>query len=161
MPDRIKIEDRLRNLEAQVFDGPNVNTVPRTTDPVVQNLYRRLTIAEINAGATLLAALTGFRYRLVDVTLIAIGGNAATATAVVINATQAGSAVALITAAVAALTRSAVVKPNSANVTVLADGASLLVNDHSTAIAIAKTGSALATATHVDVILSYTIEAAA
>lgn len=126
----------------------------------VQNLRTRVAVADINAGANLLPALPGYKYRVVDVTLVAIGGSAATATAVTIGATQSASGVALITAAVAALTRSAIVKPNSSNVTVLADGASLVANDANTAITIGKTGGTLATATAVDVILSYVIEAA-
>ena len=126
----------------------------------VQNIRTRFTVAQVNSGATLLAAIPGFKYRLVDATLIAVGGAAQTATAVVINATQSTSSVALITAAVAALTQSAVVKPNSSNVTVLADGASFVANDANTAITVGKTGGTLATATHVDVILSYVVEAA-
>ena len=126
----------------------------------VQNLRTRVAIADINAGATLLPALTGFRYRLVDATLIAIGGAAQTATAVVVNGVQATSTVALISAAVAALTQNTIAKPNSSNVTVLAAGASFVANDAGSAITIGKTGGTLATATHVDVILNYVIEAA-
>jgi hypothetical protein len=129
---------------------------------VLLNKRTRATTAEVNAGLTLLPALSGYKYRLVDVTMIAIGGNAATATSVDIVTTQAASAVRPIVAAVAALTRSAVVKPNSANVTVLADGASFVANDANTAVSVSKqaAGSNLATATHIDVILSYVIEAA-
>lgn len=129
---------------------------------VLLNKRVRATTAEVNAGLELLPALSGYKYRLVDVTMIAIGGNAATATSVDIITTQAASAVRPIVAAVAALTRSAVVKPNSANVTVLADGASFVANDANTAVSVAKQsgGSNLATATHIDVILSYVIEAA-
>lgn len=126
---------------------------------VARTLRTRVTTAQVNAGLTLLAALAGYKYRFVDCTLIAIGGAAATATAVIISGTQSGAAV-LISAAVAALTQSTVVKPNTANVTVLADGASFIANDANTAITIAKTGSDLATATHIDVILTYAIEAA-
>lgn len=136
--------------------GDVIDSIPST----VQSVRKRVSTADINAGVTLLPAMAGFKYRLVDVTLVAIGGSAATATAVVINGVQATSTVALITAAVAALTRSAVVKPNSSNVTVLADGASLVANDAASPITIGKTGSSLATATAVDVILSYVIEAA-
>lgn len=125
----------------------------------VQNRRIRVTTAEVNAGLVLLPALAGVRYRLVDVTLIAVGGAAATATAVILTATQSASVVSLISAAVAALTQSTVVKPNTGSVTVLANGASFAQNDANTAISIAKTGSDLATATHIDVILSYTIEA--
>jgi hypothetical protein len=129
---------------------------------VVLNLRTRATAAQVNAGLELLPALAGYKYRLVDVTMIAIGGNAATATSVDIITTQAASAVRPIVAAVAALTRSAVVKPNSANVAVLADGASFVANDANTAVSVGKQsgGSGLATATHVDVILDYVIEAA-
>lgn len=129
---------------------------------LVLNLRTRATTAEVNAGLVLLAALSGYKYRIVDVTLIAIGGSASGATSVDIVTTQGGSAVRPIVAAVAALTRSAVVKPNSANVTVLADGASFVANDENTAVSVSKqaAGSNLATATHVDVILTYMIEAA-
>ena len=129
---------------------------------VLLNTRHRVTTAEVNAGHELLPALPGYKYRLVDVTLIAIGGAAQTATSVNIVATQGASAVRPIVAAVAALTQSAVVKPNSANVTVLADGASFIANDANTAITISKqaAGSNLATATHIDAILSYVIEAA-
>lgn len=129
---------------------------------VLLNQRTRVATADVNAGLALLPALAGYKYRLVDVTMIAIGGNAATATSVDIVTTQAASAVRPIVAAVAALTRSAVVKPNSANVTVLADGASFVANDENTGVYVSKqaAGSNLATATHIDVILSYVIEAA-
>jgi hypothetical protein len=125
----------------------------------VRNIRTRFTAAQVNAGATVLAAVVGAKYRLIDCTLIAIGGNAATATSVDIGGTQ-STGVLLIAAAVAALTRSTVVKPNTANVTVLADGASFVANDANTAITIGVTGSNLATATHIDVILTYALEAA-
>lgn len=129
---------------------------------VLLNKRTRATTAEVNAGLELLPALAGYKYRIVDVTMIAIGGNAATATSVDIITTQSASTVRPIVAAVAALTRSAVAKPNSANVTVLADGASFVANDANTAVSVGKQsgGSNLATATHIDVILSYVIEAA-
>ena len=127
---------------------------------VVLNQRTRVTTAQVNAGYTLLAAMSGYKYRVVDFTLIAIGGNAATATSVDLLATQSASGVTLAAVAVAALTRSTAVKPNTANVTLIADGASFVANDANTAITIGKTGSNLATATNVDVILSYVIEAA-
>lgn len=126
----------------------------------VRSIRTRYTVAEINAGATLLSAVAGGKYRMVDCTLIAVGGAAATADAVTVNGTQSASGAALITAAVAALTQSAVVKPDTSNVTVLADGASFVANDANTAITVGKTGGTLATATHIDVIFTYTIEAA-
>lgn len=125
---------------------------------VASTIRTRVTTAQVNSGLTLLPAIPGKKYRLIDATLIAIGGNAATADSVNIVGTQSASSATLIAAAVAALTRSAVVKPNSSNVTVLADGASFAACDENTAITIGKTGSNLATATHVDVSLSYVVE---
>lgn len=129
---------------------------------LVLNLRTRVTTAQVNAGLALLPALDGYKYRLVDVTMIAIGGSAATATSVDIVTTQSGSAARPIVAAVGALTRSTVVKPNTANVTVLADGASFVANDENTGVYISKqaAGGSLATATHIDVVLSYVIEEA-
>ena len=135
-----------------------------TDAAAVRNVRVRGTAAEINGagGKTILAAVAGYKYRIVDVTLIAIGGNASGATSVDIVTTQAASAARPIVAAVAALTRSAVVKPNSANVTVLADGASFVANDANTGVFMAKQAAAgdLATATHVDCILTYVMEEA-
>lgn len=114
----------------------------------------RTTTAAVNAGATLLPAVAGLKWGLVDATIISVGGSAAGATAVTISGTQAASPAVLISAAVAALTQSTVVKPNTASVTVLADGASYVLNDVNTAITIAKTGGALTTSTNIDVILT-------
>ena len=123
-----------------------------------QALRLRFSVAQINAGATVLPAIPGWKYRVLDMTMIAIGGAASGATDVRINATQATIAVSLLTVAIAALTQSAVVRAGAANATVLADGASFVANDVNTPILIAKTGGALATATFIDVILSYQIE---
>lgn len=141
-----------------VVSGSIIGVIGNVGNGLPQTIRTRFTIAQVNAGATVLAAIPGYKYRLIDLTLIAIGGNAATATAVTISGTQAASVVALVSAAIAALTRSAFVKPNTANVTILADGASFATCDENTAITIEKTGSALATATHVDVIATFVIE---
>jgi hypothetical protein len=123
-----------------------------------QALRLRFTTAQVNAGAPILPAIPGWRYRILDMTMIAIGGAASGATDVRINATQATIAVALLTVAIAALTQSTVVRAGAANAVVLADGASFVQNDVNTPILIAKTGGALATATAIDVIISYQIE---
>lgn len=121
---------------------------------------QRCTTAEVNAGVTLLPAVAGYAYRIIDWTMIAIGGNAATATSVDIVGTRGAAEVRPAVVAVAALTRSAAVKPNSANVTLLADGASHTALDANTAVTVSKQsgGSNLATATHVDVIITYALE---
>lgn len=124
----------------------------------VHNQRFRVTIAQINAGLTLLPAVGAAKYRLVDCIAIAIGGAAGTVTTVDILATQATSSVKLVAFAQASLTRSAVLRAGASGASVLADGASFAANDVNTAITIGKTGSAIDTATAVDVLLSYTIE---
>jgi hypothetical protein len=121
----------------------------------------RTTTANVNAGATLLPAVPGFKYRLQDLALIAIGGNAATATGVLVRGTQSSSVVSLLDAKVAGLTRSNYLRAGTAtNGVILADGASFVANDVNTAITIIKDGSDLATATHIDALLTYVLEAA-
>ena len=142
-------------LIATVF----LNSDNSKSGDLIQTLRTRVTLAQLNAGLTLLPAVAGYKYRLIDATLIAIGGAATAATAVRITGVQSASTVALISAAVAALTQSTVVKPNTASVTVLADGASFNQNDAASIIAIDKTGSAMTTLTHVDVILTYELAA--
>lgn len=130
----------------------------------VRNVRVRATAAEVNGagGKTLVAALAGYKCRIIDWTMIAIGGAAATATSVDIVTTQGASAVRPFVVAVAALTQSTVVKPSSANVTVLADGASYVANDANTPVVLAKQsgGGSLGTATHIDCVLSYVMEKA-
>lgn len=125
---------------------------------VVYNIRTRTSIANVNTGVTLLPAIPGYKYRLIDATVISVGGAFATCTALTISGTQSTSAAVLLSIAIAALTQSTVVKPNTSNVTVLADGASFVQNDVNTAITIAKTGSSCATATNVDTILTVAIE---
>lgn len=132
---------------------------------VVYQVRKRVAAADINAGATLLPALEGFRYRIVDAMLIAIGGNAAGATTVDVNGTQGESGVTLLSAPIAGLTQSTIVRPQApsgdgVNGAILADGTSFAACDEGTAITVGKTGSDLTTATHIDVLLSYVIEAA-
>lgn len=126
----------------------------------VQNVRTRFTIAQINAGATLLSAIAGHKYRITDMKMIAVGGAATAATTVDILGTQSTSSVKLLAVAVAALTQSAVVRAGATNASVLADGASFVACDTNTAVTVAKTGSSVATATHIDVIVDYVIEKA-
>lgn len=128
-------------------------------DNVVYSLRTRTAIADVNTGATLLPAIPGYAYRLVNAVMIAVGGAVAAATTIDILGTQT-TAKKLLAVAVAGLGQSVLATPTGANSTVLADGASYLVNDANTAITIGKTGSTATTATHVDTILSYTIQKA-
>ena len=125
----------------------------------VYQVRRRCTIAEINAGVTLLPALVGFRYRLVDGAAIAVGGNVGGATGVDVMGTLTTGRK-LVAFKTAGLTQSTLLRAGTAtNGVLLADGASLVANDADTAITVVKDGSDLTTASHVDILLSYCIDA--
>lgn len=125
----------------------------------VQNIRTRFTIAQVNAGATLLAAVPGFKYRMVGCTAISVGGAAAAVTTVDVLGTVSSSRK-LVAYAQASLTQSAVLKDGGTGATVLADGASYTANDANTAITVGVTGSAITTATHIDINFSYVVEPA-
>lgn len=128
---------------------------------IVRVYRKRFTAGEVNAvgGTELLPAVGGFKYRMVSCQAIAIGGNAATVTTVDILGTQTNS-VKLVAFGQAQLTRSAVLTAGSTGGTVLADGASFEACDANTAIKISKTGESIATATYVDIIFEYVLDAA-
>lgn len=119
----------------------------------------RFTIAQVNAGATLLAAIPGAQIRMVGARIISVGGAAAAVTTVDILATQATSSVKLVAFAQASLTQSALLSAGGTGAAILADGASFVANDVNTAITINITGSAVTTATNFDVLFTYTVEA--
>lgn len=120
----------------------------------------RKTIAEVNAGVTLVAALPGFKPRLLDAEVIAIGGAVAAVTTVDILGTQGALSVKLVAFAQAGLTQSAMVRAGSASGAILADGASFVACDENTAITAGITGSSITTATHIDFIVSYALDEA-
>lgn len=127
---------------------------------VLYTIRQRFTIAEVNAGATLLAALAGFKYRMVDASIIAVGGNAAAHTSIDISGTV-STARKLVAFLVAGTTQSTMLRAGAAtNGVILADGASFTANDANTAITVGKTGSDVTTASHVDISFSYVIEPA-
>lgn len=123
----------------------------------ILNKRQRFTIAEINAGATLLPAITGKSYRMIGAKAIAVGGAAGAVTTVDITGTVSTSRK-LVAFAQANLTQSAVVVDGGTGGTVLADGASYTANDAGTAILVGKTGSNVTTATHIDIIFDYVVE---
>lgn len=124
---------------------------------LVQSIRTRFTVAQVNAGATVLAAVAGFKYRLVSAILIAIGGAATSVTTVDILGTQT-TGVKLFAGAQASLTQNTLVSTDDAGMAVLAAGASFVPNDVNTAITIGVTGSAITVATSIDVILTYCLE---
>ena len=133
-------------------------TVTGTTSitGMVQNVRQRFTIAEINAGATLVAAVAGKSIRMVSCKAIAIGGAAGAVTTVdVLGTLSTGRK--LVAFAQANLTQSTVLTDGGTGAAVLADGASYTANDAGTAITVGKTGSNVTTATHIDVIFDYVL----
>lgn len=122
-------------------------------------MRKRVAIADVNAGATLVPAIPGRRYRLVDALAIAIGGNVGAVTTVDILGTVT-TARKLVALAQASLTRSAVLRAGGTGADVLADGASFTQNDANTAITVGITGSAATTATHIDFLVTYAIDPA-
>jgi hypothetical protein len=144
----------------EVLRGPNTDLLANSQ--VVKHLRTRVTAAQVNGagGHVLLPAVAGVKYRLVDASMISIGGAAGGATAVRIVGTQAASAVALVSNTVGALTQNTrVLAGITVNSSILAAGASFVANDANTAITIDRTVANLTGSTDIDVLLSYTIEA--
>lgn len=119
---------------------------------------KRFTIAQVNAGAVLVPAMPGVKVRMVDAMAISVGGAASAVTTVDIIGTLAATPRKLVAFGQAALTQSAVVRAGGTGGTVLADGASFTANDAGAAVTVGKTGSDVATATHIDVAFTYSIE---
>lgn len=139
--------------------GKNIEAERRKmsfNDTVFQH-RQRFTIAQINAGADLLPAIPGYKYRIVDMALIAIGGAVTGTTTVDILATQASVSVKLLAAAIANLTQNTLLRAGATGAAILASGASFVENDTATKVSVGKTGGAAATATHVDVLVSYVL----
>lgn len=127
---------------------------------VVNYVKKRFTVAEVNAGDTILAARPGYKYRMIDCSMAAEGGAAGTATSVEVSATQSAASVDLVSNTVGILTDDALVRMGITNSTLLANGLWAAANDANTAITIGKTGGALDTATHINVYMTYVVEAA-
>lgn len=141
-------------VEVLSLDAANgVRSVP-------QNRRKRFTIAQINSGAELMPAVPGYKYRMLSAKAVAYGGAVGATTTVDILGTQGASSVKLVAFAQASLTQSTVLTAGVSGAAVLADGASFVACDAGTALTVGKTGSNLTTATGVDIILDYVIEAA-
>src|SRR3990167_6561750 len=97
-------------------DTTGGHLVRKTGDAQVQRF--RVTISNINAGYTLLAAKAGWKYRAIHCLAIAIGGAVATVTTVDILGTQTTS-VKLFAFAQAQLTQSTVLGPGITGCAVL------------------------------------------
>lgn len=124
----------------------------------VMNIRKRIAVATVTTGTTLLPAVTGVRYRIISATAISVGGAAGAVTTVDIIGTLSASTRKLVAFAQASLTQSTVLKDGGTGAAVLADGASYTANDVSTAITVGVTGSAITVATSIDFNLVYAIE---
>lgn len=145
-------------LEAASGDNSVIEVLRFGTSPGnVMHVRRRFTIAEVNAGTPLLAAMPNFRYRMVNCQAIAVGGAAGAVTSVNVIGTQ-STAVNLVAFAQASLTQNTVLTAGGSGATVLAAGASYVANDVNTAITVGKSGSDITTATHIDILFSYVLE---
>jgi len=144
----------------EVLPGPNTDVAASTFAGSAKVSRTRVTLAQINAGHTVLPAIAGYKYRMQDMALIAVGGTTAGITGILIRGTQAASVVKLMDGKIAGLSRSTLLRAGTAtNGVILADGASFEANDANTAITVIKDGSDLSGATHIDVLLTYTVEA--
>jgi hypothetical protein len=146
-------------MESAAADNDVIEVMAGTPDlGAARVLRQRVSLADVNTGVTLLPALPGLRYRLHDASMISIGGAAAGATSVNVRATQSASGVSLLASAVAGLTQNTLLRAGVTNAAILAGGVSFVANDANTAITLNATGT-LTTSTHIDVLLTYSIEA--
>jgi hypothetical protein len=132
---------------------------------LTRNKRHTVTLAEVKAGHTLLPAVPGYKYRLVDLTMISLGGASADADSVDVTGTQSGSPVILVSNAITGdLGTQSLLVPmgESTGSSILADGASFALCDANTAITIADAGaSALSGCTDgIDVDVTYVLEKA-
>jgi hypothetical protein len=146
-------------LESATNDNDVIEVLVTGNLGSVQHLRTRVTVAQVNAGATLLPAIPGRSYRVCDMALISIGGAAGAVTTVDILGTQAASGVKLLAGAQANLTQNTLIRAGATGGAILAAGASFVANDNNTAITIGKTGDPVTTSTHFDVLISYVVEA--
>lgn len=125
-------------------------------DQAVFQLVNSVSLAELNAGKTLLAAVAGKTITVLDWAIVARGGAATAATAVTLSDT-AGSPILIATVAVAGLTEDAVVKPST--LTHVTDGAAGIGRGLTAdkGITVEKTGSDMTTATSFDVVIMYAV----
>lgn len=134
----------------------SIGTMAGGVDQAAHQLVNSVSLAELNAGKTLLAAVAGKTITVLDWAIIARGGAATAATAVTLSDT-AGSPVLIATVAIAGLTEDAVVKPNT--LTHVTDGAAGIGRGLTAdkGITIEQTGSDMTTATSFDVVIIYAV----
>ena len=147
--------DNIFDLAGTVNMSGTLNLTGTVTDnsvsSAVQTVVNTVTLAEINAGKTILAGITGktinpTNFRVLD------SGNFATGTSIEIEDTN-GTPVVIASIATAGLTDGAVILPDEANTTV---GAGFLGSLTAGAgIAVTKTGSDFTGGTSITVAVDY------
>src|SRR2546422_9679679 len=113
----------IQNIQPLVRKQDNGNTLVvdvaaggKIAGGVPMFLRRRCTAAEVNAGVTLVSAPgAGYAPRMVDCSMVAVGGAAAGATSVDLLATLASASRKLVSKAIAGLTQSALLRAGAAN----------------------------------------------
>lgn len=153
-------------MDSKMYPVGNGQAVERYISGVLVKFGRsltlrtRITLAQANAGGTLVAALPGVQWQVLDWMMIARGGNAAGGTSLNIRGTVSGSTIQIAASAVAGLTQSAVLRAGATNGAVLADGASFVALDANTAITYGAVGT-LTTSTGFDITITYVANQAA
>lgn len=125
--------------------------------PQLRTVYKQLTRAQVNAGYELVPGSPGRVYTVVDAWARAIGGAAVDTTSVDV-ADTADSPATAVTFEVAGLTQNAVLRAGATNATATGLGTAFTQGK---AIKVVNTGTALDTATHVDVCVHYTVTSVA
>lgn len=139
---------------AVTASAAELNELNSAGDPIVFNQRHRVTTAEVNAGHKLVDVPADLSFRLIDVKVIAYGGaiTGLTTLDILDGSTK------LVTFDQTYLTQSTLLGVQSTGATLIADGASFTARTAGNDITIGKTGNAMATATGVDVILTYVLE---
>jgi hypothetical protein len=148
-----------RSNRAEIFniDGPSAR-LNLSGSVSLFNTRRHVTLDQVKAGYTVLPAVPGYQYQIVDCAMVAVGGAAAGATSVNLKGTQSAGVVNLVVNAVGGLTQSTKLPMGEAATSViLADGASFAPCDVNTAITVEDAGPDLTGPTYVDVIVSYAL----
>lgn len=151
----------LNYVDQPLEDGDNVVNLNGTVKIKTKNVTDDLsfdavvtaTIAEINAGKTLIDGISGKKIRVVDFTAL-VTGNWAVATSVDLQ-DNSSSPVKIGVMLIASLTDGAVVKPNSANVTA---GAGFLADlAEGKAVRVVNVGTAGTTGTSIKFAIKYQV----
>jgi hypothetical protein len=145
------------SLSRQNIEHLELAGAPVPANEVTYSVRKRFTIAEVNAGATLVAAVPGKSVRMVNCKAISVGGAAGAVTTVDVLGTSTTSRK-LVAFAQASLTQNTVLTAGGTGAAVLAGGASYTANDAATAVTVGVTGDPVTTATHIDVLFDYVLE---